>query len=57
MDSLRKKLKAYTDLQCPITGPGVQRLEDLLRAIVERLEPEVEGCCCVRHSQDDDEHR
>jgi len=40
MDSLREKLKAYTDLQCPITGPGVRRLEELLIAIVERIEPE-----------------
>jgi len=46
MDSLREKLKAYTDLQCPITGPGVRRLEELLMAIVEKLEPETEACCC-----------
>jgi len=56
MDSLRDKLKAYTDLECPITGPGVRRLEELLTAIVERLEPEVECCCCVHYSHDAD-HR
>jgi hypothetical protein len=42
-DSLREKLEAYTRLQCPITGPGLQRLDDLLTAIVERIEGTAEG--------------
>ena len=45
MSSLREKLKAYTALQCPITGPGVNRLEELLTAIVEAIDEP--GLYCV----------
>lgn len=36
---LRTKLNELAKMQCPITGPGVNRLIELLTAIVDRIEP------------------
>lgn len=42
MGTIRDLLDKYTSYQCPVTGPGIRALENLLTAIVDRLEEDSE---------------